>query len=43
MKEKLKTLEIHLCFLFQDQTLSQAHYLLTEHFKNAHVKTLPLK
>jgi len=43
MKEKIKTLDIHLCFLFQVQPLYQAHYLLSEHFKNVHVKTLPLK
>lgn len=43
IKEKIKNLEIHICFIFQVQPLYQAHYLLSEHFKNVHVKTLPLK
>lgn len=40
--KKTPTLQIHL-FLFQVQPLYQAHYPLTEHFKNAHVNTLALK
>lgn len=43
IEKKKATLQIHLHFLFEVQPLYQAHYSLTEHFKNAHVKTLALK
>lgn len=36
-------MQIHLCFLFQIQPLYQAHYSLTDHFKNAHVNIFALK